>query len=360
MLEKPRTLSVESVCNTLARSRLLPAETIRAARARWLREAGASGADVLLFTKWLATNRIVTTYQADVLVSRREGPLTLGSYKILDRLVLGRMAGVYRATAAGGQTVAIKVLPLANADNAQILARFQREAHNAVGLLHPNCVRAFEAGHEKGMHYIVMEHLQGETLADVLRRRGRLPTAEAVRLLHQALQGLQHLYEQGIVHRDLEPANLMIIRVPGSTDDTTSNSTVKILDIGVGRALFEEVNPNITTSQESLGTPEYRSPEQGRDAHAADVRADIYSLGCVLYHALVGDPPFTSKNPVQLMIKHATENPAPLSRFNVQAPPGLQKVLDGMLAKDPAMRYPTPAQAAQDLRPFCPTTRVRS
>jgi len=270
------------------------------------------------------------------------------------------MAGVYRATAAGGQTVAIKVLPLANADNAQILARFQREAHNAVGLLHPNCVRAFEAGHEKGMHYIVMEHLQGETLADVLRRRGRLPTAEAVRLLHQALQGLQHLYEQGIVHRDLEPANLMIIRVPGSTDDTTSNSTVKILDIGVGRALFEEVNPNITTSQESLGTPEYRSPEQGRDAHAADVRADIYSLGCVLYHALVGDPPFTSKNPVQLMIKHATENPAPLSRFNVQAPPGLQKVLDGMLAKDPAMRYPTPAQAAQDLRPFCPTTRVRS
>jgi serine/threonine protein kinase len=352
-MSTPRQASVESICNTLARARLLPADAIRNARARWLAQAGPSAAAVPLFVKWLATHRVITPYQADVLLRRREGPLTLGPYRILERISQGRMAGIYRASAPNGQTVAVKVLPAAAAANPQVLGRFQREAHNTVKLRHPNCARAFEAGQDRGVHFIVMEHLEGETLADVLKRRGRLPANEAVRLLYQALQGLQHVHELGLIHRDLEPANLMLCRAGGpSPDDSTLPCIVKLLDIGLGRALFDEVNPGLTVSGESLGTPEYMSPEQSRDPSGVDIRTDIYSLGCVLYHCLVGDPPFTDKNPVRLLVKHATEKPAPLASFNVQVPPGLQKVLDQMLAKDPAFRYSTPAQAAQDLRPF--------
>lgn len=348
-----RPVSVESVCNTLARARLLPHEAIRSARTRWLVQAGPSAHDVPLFIRWLATNRLLTSYQADVLLRRREGPLTLGQYRVLERISQGRMAGVYRAVTSGNQTVAIKVLPPAAAADSQILSRFQREAHNMVKLRHPNCARAFEAGQEGETHYLVMEYMEGETLADVLKRRGRLPANEAVRLVFQALQGLQHVHELGMVHRDLEPANLMLLARTGQfAEVSTQRCTVKILDIGLGRAMFDDLHPGLTVSGEALGTPEYCSPEQSRDPSGVDIRTDIYSLGCVLYHCLVGDPPFTDKNAMKLLIKHATERPAPLSAFNLKVPPGLQEVLDLMLAKDLILRYSTPTQAAQALRPF--------
>jgi serine/threonine protein kinase len=267
------------------------------------------------------------------------------------------MAGVYEAVHPRGQVVAIKVLPPARAAEPTMLARFQREARLAMRLHHPNVIRTFEAGEHHGTHYLVMELLQGETLQDVLLRRGRLPASEAIRLIYQALLGLQHVHEQGMVHRDLEPGNLML--VPGSADqaDTTLGSTVKILDIGLGRAVFDEGAPaggpvNLTTTADQLGTPLYCSPEQSKDARQADIRSDIYSLGCVLYHALAGQPPFEDRGAVRLVLSHATEPPAPLARLNLGVPAGLQEVLDGMLAKDPALRSPTPGHAAQELRRF--------
>jgi serine/threonine protein kinase len=214
--------------------------------------------------------------------------------------------------------------------------------------------RTFEAGEERGTHYLVMEYLEGETLKDaLLRRDGRLSPIEAMRLMYQALQALQHVHEQGMVHRDVEPGNLML--VPGGKgDETTMQSTVKVLDIGVGRALFDEGASqgqfNITTAGDQLGTAEYSSPEQSRDARTVDVRSDLYSLGCVFYHVLVGQPPFVEKNVVRLLVRHATEKPAPLADFRSGEPPGLQAVLDGMLEKDPAMRFATPGHAAQELR----------
>ena len=351
------TLSVERICNELNRNGLLPPLTIRNLHQRWMREAGPSAGDHVSFVKWLKQQRQITDYHADVLLRRRDDPLVLGSYKLRGRIGRGRMAGVYEAVHPRGQVVAIKVLPPARAADPTVLARFQREARLAMRMQHPNVIRTFEAGEHHGTHFLVMELLQGETLKDVLLRRGRLPAPEAVRLIYQALLGLQHVHEQGVIHRDLEPGNLML--VPGSAGqaETTLSSTVKLLDIGLGRAVFDAGAPqggpiNLTTSSDQLGTPLYCSPEQSKDPRQADIRSDIYSLGCVLYHTLAGQPPFEDRGPVKLVISHASEPPPRLAQLNLGVPTEILKVLDIMLAKDPALRFPTPGHAAQELRPF--------
>jgi serine/threonine protein kinase len=351
------TLSVERICNELNRNGLLPVQDIRNLRQRWLRQSGVSVDDPVSFVKWLAHHDLITDYQADVLLGRRKDPLVLGRYKLRGRIGRGPMAGVFEAVHPHGQTVAIKVLPPVRAADPTMLARFQREARLAVRLHHPNVIRTLEAGEHHGIHFLVMELLRGETLKDVLLRRGRLPATEAIRLIYQALLGLQHVHEQGMVHRDLEPGNLML--VPGSTDqtDTTLNSTVKILDIGLGRAVFDEGAPgagaaNLTATGDQLGTPLYCSPEQSKDPRQADIRSDIYSLGCVLHHTLAGQPPFEDRGPIRLVLSHASDPPPRLAILNIRVPEGLQEALDRMLAKDPALRFPTPGTAAQELRRF--------
>src|SRR5262249_44303429 len=155
----------------------------------------------------------------------------------------------------------------------------QREARVAVRLKHPNVVRTFEVGEADGLNYLVMEFLEGETLKDVINRRGRLPPAEGVRLIHQALLGMQHFHELGLVHRDLKPANLRLVSKQGlGQPDTTAGATVKILDIGLVRALNDNdgnspENQQLTGEGVMLGTPDYMAPEQARDAHKADIRA---------------------------------------------------------------------------------------
>jgi eukaryotic-like serine/threonine-protein kinase len=260
--------------------------------------------------------------------------------------------------------VAVKVLPPSRAKNTQVLARFEREARLALKLKHPHVVRAFQVGETKGVHYFVMEYLEGETFDELLARRKRLPPAEAVRLVHQALLGLQHIHEMGMVHRDLKPANLMLLANSSRTDtDTTLNSIVKILDIGLAREFFDENSPaeamakmELTGEGTLLGTPDYLAPEQARDPRTIDIRADIYSLGCTLYHLLAGQTPFPDKNILNQMIRHATETPKPLQSFNESIPDGLAQIVDWMMAKQPAQRYPTPGRAAQALDAFLMVT----
>ena len=170
-------LSVERICNELNRNGLLLPANIRNLHQRWLREVGASADDPVLFAKWLARHGHITDYQADVLLRRRNDPVVLGSYKLRSRIGRGPMAGVYEAVHPSGQAVAIKVLPPARAADPKLLARFQREARLAMRLCHPNVIRTFEAGEHQGTHFLVMELLRGETLKDVLLRRGRLPVA---------------------------------------------------------------------------------------------------------------------------------------------------------------------------------------
>jgi eukaryotic-like serine/threonine-protein kinase len=177
--------------------------------------------------------------------------------------------------------------------------------------------------------------------------------------MHQALLGLQHIHEQGMVHRDLKPANLMLL--PGPTrgaNETTLKSNLKILDIGLAREFYDENAPDDSEQTELtgegvlLGTPDYLAPEQARDPRSIDIRADIYSLGCTLYHLLTGQPPFPDRNILNQMVRHATESPKPLQEFVPSIPEGLTQMVDWMMAKQPEKRYPTPMRAAQALAAF--------
>lgn len=350
--------TVENICGFLIRSRLVSPEDVRTVHQRWLDEAKEAANNVGQFSRWLVANKYVTEYQASLLVKGHADAehFFLNQYQILDRLGRGRMAGVYKAVHHLGQVVAIKVLPPSKAKKPVLLGRFQREARMATRLKHPNVVRAFQLGDANGLHYLVMEYLEGDTLDEVLQRRRRLPPGEGVRIIYQALLGLQHIHEQGMVHRDLKPSNLMLAAPSGKHDpDTTQRALVKILDIGLGREVFEEgaaENAELTGEGILLGTPDYLSPEQARDPRSIDIRADIYALGCVLYHCLTGQPPFPDTNLLSQMVRHATETPKPLRDFNPAIPEGLQQIINWMLAKKPEERYPTPERAAQALQVF--------
>jgi serine/threonine protein kinase len=304
--------------------------------------------------KWLVNKNYTTEYQASLLSRGHIDDFFLGEYKILERIGRGRMAGVYKAVHPSGQIVAIKVLPPSRAKNAQTLARFEREARLAVKLNHPHVVRAYQIGQTKTVHYLVMEYLEGDTLEDALQRRKRLPPGEAVRLMHQALLGLQHIHEQGLVHRDLKPANMMLIPSPArGANETTMKSNIKILDIGLAREFFDENAPDTTEQMELTGEGVLLgTPEQARDPRTIDIRADIYSLGCTLYHLLSGQPPFPDKNILNQMVRHATETPKPLKDFLPDLAEGLSQIVDWMMAKKPDQRYPTPMRAAQALDAF--------
>jgi serine/threonine protein kinase len=348
-------LTVQNVYSLLERSRLLPADEAQAMFARWREAAQDAADDPAKFAGWMVSNGYVTEYQAALLARGYADGFFLNDYKILDRLGKGRMAGVYKGVHRTGQVVAIKVLPPSKAKEPNLLGRFKREARLARRLRHTNIVRTFQLGTAEGVHYLVMEYLEGETLEEVMARRGPLPPAEAVRLAHQALQGLQHVHERGLIHRDLKPANLMLVGVNGSA--TTLASTVKLLDIGLGRVLFEEgveraSDPGLTSEGVLLGTPDYMSPEQARDPRSANIRSDVYSLGCVLYHMLSGRPPFPDTNIISQMIRHASEPAQPLKDFNPAVPDGLQQIVNWMMAKEPGARYPTPERAAQALQVF--------
>jgi eukaryotic-like serine/threonine-protein kinase len=341
----------------LARSKLLHSDEVEALHKAWRDETRAGDGEVDQFRKFLVGRKCLTEYQAYMVQRGRADGFFLGMYKILDRIGKGQMGGVYKAVHTLGQLVALKILPASKAKNPQFLSRFQREARLLTQLVHPNVVRAFQLGQSNGIHFIVMEYLEGETLDEVLNRRKSLPWAEAVRLVHQAFGGLQHLHERRMVHRDMKPANLMLTPAAGKPDSTW-NATVKILDIGLGRELFDESAPGgpietqLTEEGAVLGTPDYLAPEQARDARSADIRADIYSLGCVLYHCLTGRPPFAGSNIMAQMLKHATEKPVPLASLVPDLPSGLPAVIDRMLAKQPGDRYPIPAAAAAALEPF--------
>ncbi len=348
----------------LVQSRLFDQQAAGGLFEQWRASTDGQSDSAEAWRRWLVDQKLITEYQSSLLGRGHTEGHFLGQYRILDRIGRGRMAGVYRASDASGSQVAIKVLPPSKAKDPVLLARFQREARLAERLEHPNVVRARDVGAVNGFNYLVMEFLEGETLDVVLQRRGQLDVHEAGDLLEQALRGLGHVHEKRMVHRDVKPANMMLVYAAGDRDaGDTTGATLKLLDFGLSRAIDEFVpweptqDVNLTIAGALLGTPDYVAPEQARDARSADIRADIYSLGCVGYHLLSGHPPFPDKNAIRQMVRHATEAPLPLDQVRPETPAYLRGVIERMLAKNPADRFATPAEALEALQALAGETR---
>jgi WD40 repeat protein len=271
-------------------------------------------------------------------------------YHILAPLGAGGMGSVYKAEhRLMERLVALKVInPRLTAD-AEAVERFRREVKAAARLTHPNIVTAYDAEQAGDTHFLVMEYVEGVSLAHWVQKEGPLPVRRACDFVRQAALGLQHAHEQGMVHRDVKPQNLMLTEARGSP----SADVVKVLDFGLARFASENAPVEALTQDNAvMGTPDYIAPEQADDPRQADIRADVYSLGCTLYFLLTGQVPFPRRTVFQKLLAHRVTSPTQVSELRKDVPPELVRLLERMMAKEPAQRFQTPAEVAQALAPF--------
>lgn len=265
-----------------------------------------------------------------------EGTVIAGRYAVGELLGRGGMAEVYLATdRILDRPVAFKVLGGWLAHDGTFVERFRREALAAARISHPNLVAVFDAGSEDGVHYIVMEHVPGETLADVLGRDGRLRADRAAEIASSVADALAVAHAAGIVHRDVKPANVML----------TPDGRTKLTDLGIARSVDGDT---ITHASAILGTAGYVSPEQALGA-PVDERSDIYSLGCVLYEMLTGRRPFEAQDPLAAAYQHVHEAPDPPSSVEPSVPLALEVVTLRAMEKEPDARYQSVGDMASAL-----------
>jgi len=275
------------------------------------------------------------------------GRVIAGKYKIYDEVGSGGFATVYLGRNMDtNEIVAIKVLGDQFTREPRYVERFRREAALAERLQHPNIVRVLDHGIENGMHFLVMEFVEGLTLDKIIERKGRLAVGEAASYAEQACAALQAAHQAGIIHRDIKPANLMI----------TPAGSVKIMDFGIAR--LESVS-GLTQSGVFMGTPRYISPEMAVGV-GADIRSDLYALGLLTYEMLVGSPPFDADNPWAVLRQQIEVQPQPLRRVRSDVPSWLEAIVMRAIAKDPAKRFQTPAEMLSALKEHSATPRPMS
>src|SRR5438128_8203415 len=268
----------------------------------------------------------------------------LGRYQLLDKLGKGGMGEVYLANDAKlDRRVAIKLRPAEGVNDPEAVARFQREAKALAKLSHSGIVQAHDADEDGGRHFLVMEYVEGGSLADVLHEKGRVGPTRAADYVHQAALAMQHAHEKGLVHRDLKPSNLLL----------TPQGQIKVLDLGLARFLQDQVgDPSRTREGIGMGTPDYAAPEQFRDARNVDARADIYSLGCTLYHMVAGQVPFPGSSLSEKYDAHEHKEPTPVEELCPDVPGGLALVIRRMMAKRPGDRFQSAKEVAEALGPY--------
>ena len=262
----------------------------------------------------------------------------------------GGMGAVFRATDSVLQrTVAIKVLTTRYGENDEEARRFEQEAQSAARLNHENIAHVYGYGKASGWHYIVLEFIEGQNLRDVVQQAGGLSVDDTISLAWQITEALSHASAQGIVHRDIKPSNVIV----------TPNRQAKLVDMGLAKVhQLDSGERDLTATGMTLGTFDYISPEQGEDPSQADVRSDLYSLGCTIYFMLTAQPPFPVGTPIQKILKHKNEMPADVRHFRDDVPAGLLAILRCLLAKEPRDRFQTPRELTDALIQFADSQEV--
>jgi serine/threonine protein kinase len=264
----------------------------------------------------------------------------LAHFELIEPIGVGGMAAVLRARDTQlDRCVALKILPPDMAQDAENVRRFHQEARSAAKLDHENIARVFFCGEDQRLHFIAFEFVEGDNLRTILERRGRLPVGEALHYMLQVAAGLAHAARRGVVHRDIKPSNIII----------TPNGRAKLVDMGLARSLAPHSEHDLTQSGVTLGTFDYISPEQALEPRDADVRSDIYSLGCTFYHMLTGHPPVPEGTALKKLHHHQHVKPPDPRQFVPDLPNEVAYILDRMMAKQVKDRYQTPEQLVHHL-----------
>ena len=261
--------------------------------------------------------------------------MQLEHFVIRERIGRGGMGAVFRAIDTRlDRVVALKVLSPGQSRDAGSVKRFQNEAKAAARLDHENISRVFYIGEDQGLNFIAFEYVKGTNVREIIHSRGILPAAEAVNYALQVNSALKHINKAGVVHRDIKPSNIII----------TPGGRAKLVDLGLARKESDNASADLTSAGTTLGTFDYISPEQAKDPRNVDVRSDIYSLGCTLYHMLTGEPPYGEGTVLQKLLDHSGKNVPDPAAINKQLPRELSLIVQKMMASDPADRYQTPEE----------------
>ena len=299
--------------------------------------------DVETLARELVRAKKLTKYQATMVYQGKTKGLVFGDYRVLDKLGEGGMGVVLKAEHRRMERiVAVKMISAAALKSPDAVKRFYREVKAAGRLNHTNVVTAYDACEYDGVHYLIMEYVEGKDLGTLVKDRGPLPISRAIDYVVQAARGLQYAHKQGIVHRDIKPANLLVDK----------EGTVKILDMGlasVAGMVDEEDKDRLTASGQVMGTLDYMSPEQAMDTHHADSRADIYSLGCTLYRILTNEPIFKGETLAKILMSHQIAPVPSLGGVRNDVSPKLDAVFQKMVAKKPEERQQTMADVIAEL-----------
>lgn len=266
--------------------------------------------------------------------------LRIAHFEVAERIGSGGMGAVFRAMDLElHRDVALKVMHPSIAADPSLVARFRNEARACAQLNHDNLARVFFTGEQDGVHFIAYEFADGQTIKELIVQHGRLNPSETVNYAIQATLALSHVDAAGIVHRDIKPSNIIL----------TSKGRVKVVDLGLARRDIEDSIGDITVAGTTLGTFDYMSPEQARDPRATDIRSDIYSLGCTVYHMLTGQPPYPDGNAFQKVLDHQGKEPPDPRTYSADVPAELAVAVQKMMNTNPERRYQDPGQLLADL-----------
>lgn len=302
-----------------------------------LRASGALPAEPPKLAGVLVRDGYLTRFQAEQILQGKWRRFSIHKYQVLECLGTGGMGSVYLCQhKARRQIVAVKVLPRAGAADAAALGRFYRKARAASAFDHPNIVHAYDLDHDEGLHYLVMEYVDGSNLRDIVGKSGPMEVSRAAHYVRDAAVALEHIHRTGIVHRDIEPGNIILDR----------HGTVKIIDFGL--ALFFKDQDDMSTRV----TINSLFPEQAIDSHGVDHRADIYSLGATFYFLLTGKPPLGEGTVGQKLMWLHRGQVKPLTTVRPDVPATLSAVVEKMMAKHPVQRYQSAQAVAGALAPW--------